>query len=185
MEYRLENGSTTRCSMVRAHIEEMLEPRSMVYKLASEMVTASYHFHMEYNKYVNRYYRNLAASTGVTEAEAWGIVMHMSDALFAFLRKARAPMKMMAENGNPIMYVWGALLTHQAAREFIKGAQIEDHPVMQGVQLRFIMKKKSDLHGLDRVNTDIRSLTNQIKDLKAKVTALEKQKGGNIRERKL
>jgi hypothetical protein len=40
------------------------------------------------------------------------------------------------------------------------------------------MKKKSDLHGLDRVNTDIRSLTNQIKDLKAKVTALEKQKGG-------
>jgi hypothetical protein len=72
------------------------------------------------------------------------------------------------------MHVWGCLKGHEAMQEFMD-LTFRDHPSLAGIQTRFVLKRKTDLDGLDKVTTKLSTAEAKINGIGQRVSNLEKK----------
>jgi len=140
--------------------------------LAQHMATDSLKFIDRFIRFTEKFFDHMSKSQGVTADEAWQLTRRMAGEIFERLHRSRHRIERLGQH-DPRYFVYGALLTHQTMSGFTAHANFEDHEALQGILVRFLIKQRTDLQGLEKLRMDQEKLKNDLVLTKQKLNTLD------------
>jgi hypothetical protein len=125
-----------------------------------------------YQEVAEKFFDHMSKSQGVTADEAWQLTRRMAGEIFERLHRSRHRIERLGQH-DPRYFVYGALLTHQTMSGFTAHANFEDHEALQGILVRFLIKQRTDLQGLEKLRMDQEKLKNDLVLTKQKLNTLD------------
>jgi hypothetical protein len=95
--------------------------------------------------------------------------------LFRELSLARGTVKYLCED-SPSFYIWGALRAHAIMARF-SDHSFHDDPALAGILVRFMLKRRNDIDGTEKLSQRIATLDGRVTAQNADIRALKKTKG--------
>ena len=141
--------------------------------LAMGMVTKTEQYIYSFLKFVDDFYQEMNAASSLSSQEAWDVTKQAIGEVLTDIRTARNKVKTERET-NRIMHVWGAMLGLERVLEYHKRSW-RNHPNLAGLQMRFVLKRKTDVDGLEQFKTKHKSLEASLNALKQTLTSVQKE----------
>jgi hypothetical protein len=153
------NAASTQTS-VKAAIMLQLGPGPLR-ELAKTMLEDSREFIYQLVKFVNDFYAEMSEAQSMTSAEAWLLTRTLLQEVLMKIRETRNEVELSREE-QPLLHIWGALKAHVVMARFNANG-IRNDPALTGALVRFILKRKTDVDGMESVSNKIRTLENKVR----------------------
>jgi len=141
--------------------------------LAEGMVSRAAEDVRDFLRFVDEFYEEMNAAASMSSVEAWELTKTAMSEILKDIRCARNRVKNHRQTDRT-MHVWGVLLGHAAVKEYTDRSW-KNHHHLAGIQMRFVLKRKSDLDGLEQVNAKHKALENKLNGITQRFDKVEKE----------
>jgi len=141
--------------------------------LARSMLTTTQIWIHSFCAFVDEFYAEMSSAPSMSEAESWTLTKSLMGEILSSIRVARSVVREQRQT-NRLMHIWGALKAHEAMRQYLD-KEFRDHAGLSGLQMRFLMKRKTDIDGMERVSAKLTLLENKLSAFGQKVDTVSKE----------
>jgi hypothetical protein len=157
--------------MMHSITQEIVDPE--LNTLATQMLLNSQTWVLAFLQFADEHHNEMVAAPSTTKKETWELTKALMAEVLRNLRSARNVVRNVRQTDR-LMHIWGCLKGHTAMKEFTEHS-FRDHASLAGIQTRFILKRKTDLDGLDKITTKTSTIEAKINAVGQRVTTLEKK----------
>jgi hypothetical protein len=135
--------------------------------MAKMMLDDSREFVYELVQFVNEFYAEMSQAPSMSLAEAWLLTRNLLQEILMEIRDTRN--EVMHSRGNePLLHIWGALKAHVVMTRY-RSKGIRNDPSLSAILVRFILKRKTDLEGMEAIGGKIKSLESKARVLEVEL----------------
>jgi len=144
-------------------------------RLAEEMLMRTRQFVQDFASFIQTFHGEMDAAVAIKKGEAWDLCKAIMGEILRELSLARGSVKYLCED-EPSFYIWGALRAHEVMARF-SAHSFHDDPALAGILVRFMLKRRNDIDGNERISQRISTLDGRVTALTTDVKTLKKKPG--------
>ena len=138
-------------------INQELRDMPELLNLARTMLMTTRSFVLDLTRFVDDFYNEMNLAASMSETEAWVLTRTLLAEILKEIRKARGTVEH-SRVKEPLLTIWGALKAHTVMKRYVE-KEFRDDPALAGILNRYLIKRKTDLDGLDGLKTKLNLLT--------------------------
>jgi hypothetical protein len=127
----------------------------------------------EFCGFVEDFYSEMNGAPAMSAGEAWALTKELMGVIFKDLAMARGFVDGIREN-SPGFHIWGALKAHEVMQRY-RDAQFQDDPALSGVLTHFMLKRRTDIDGNDKLVSKLAALEARERTAGAELALIKKQ----------
>jgi hypothetical protein len=156
---RIVSEATAIANSINQELRDMPE----LLNLARTMLMTTRSFVLDLTRFVDDFYNEMNLAASMSETEAWVLTRTLLAEILKEIRKARGTVEH-SRVKEPLLTIWGALKAHTVMKRYVE-KEFRDDPALAGILNRYLIKRKTDLDGLDGLKTKLNLLTTRLTTL--------------------